>query len=65
MSKLNPCPFCAGNAAVEGIRDGQRVRCHTCGAAGPAVFHGPGGWAKCTDDAIAAWNRRVPIDGAP
>ncbi|QDP53730.1 MAG: hypothetical protein GOVbin7759_17 [Prokaryotic dsDNA virus sp.] len=61
--ELKPCPFCGGEAALIGIRDGQQVSCKgkprvPCFAKGPAVFHGPKGWAACEAEAIAAWNTR-------
>lgn len=61
---LKPCPFCGGKATVIGIRDGRQVSCIgqprvPCFAKGPAVYHGPGGWAQCEIDVIAAWNTRT------
>lgn len=60
---LLPCPFCGGEAGLVGIRDGYMVACKAgtpCFARGPSIFHGPGGWDVCQQDAIAAWNTRTP-----
>jgi len=58
--KLAPCPFCGeSNTRVNYIRDGYRIGCNNCGAAGGARHHG-----KITDPpaevrAAEAWNRRT------
>ena len=58
MSKLKPCPFCGGEAAIynyEKMLTGQykMVECKTC--------HCTSEKFKKVEDAIAAWNTRKPI----
>lgn len=59
LGDLAPCPFCGHASKLTSIRDGKRVECPSCLCAGPAVFHGRGGWDACKADAIAAWNKRA------
>lgn len=53
MTKLKPCPFCGGEAAIEGIQY-FIVKCTECGA----ETRGDKPKAR----AIAQWNRRVGDD---
>lgn len=58
MSKLKPCPFCGGEAAIynyEKMLTGQykMVECKKC--------HCTSEKFKKVEDAIAAWNTRKPI----
>lgn len=53
---LLPCPHCGGNHIRSGhIRDGRSIGCRDCGASVHAFQ--PDAEAR----AIAAWNRRVPV----
>ena len=54
------CPFCGGeNCTAQYIRDGRRVVCHDCGAAGPSEFNGRDDQPSATERAIEKWNRRA------
>ena len=59
MSKLKPCPFCGGEAAIynyEKMLTGQykMVECKKC--------HCTSEKFKKVEDAIAAWNTRKPME---
>lgn len=51
MSELIPCPFCAGEARIFGMKTMSLVGCTSCGCV-TAVF-------GTVDEAVEAWNRRV------
>jgi hypothetical protein len=52
MSDLLPCPFCGGEASFK--PRSFKASCDRCGA------HVPNG-AVSSNEAIAAWNTRVPV----
>lgn len=59
MPERSECPFCGSDGArARPIRDGFRVICGACGAAGPPVFHGPGGPQATVAEAEAMWSGR-------
>jgi Lar family restriction alleviation protein len=52
---LKPCPFCGGSAKLaSGPWTMKYVVCEVCDAEGP--------YLKGKDEAIEAWNSRVPIE---
>ena len=55
--KLNPCPFCGGEALLESVRDGIHVFCRGCGAEGPPKYHAPKSIAIAAERAVEAWNK--------
>lgn len=57
--KLEPCPFCGGEARHTFIRDGAQIFCRSCFATGPAEFHGKLGDPPVRTRAASAWNRRA------
>lgn len=58
-AELLPCPFCqSANVCTVWVRDGRRAHCESCGAAGPAAYHGRTSSAE--ERAIQGWNRRAP-----
>ena len=65
MSELKPCPFCGGDAVLDGRSDDVRVRCEVgCQAEGPTFyFHSEDYDAieKAESDARDAWNRRAAL----
>ncbi len=65
MSALKPCPFCGGEAVVDGKSDDVRVRCTGCNTLGRSIGFDPDDDADIEDaerDAVAAWNRRAPVE---
>ena len=59
MTKLKDCPFCKGKALVingvsKAMVDKIRCVCNECWAGT--------NWYKAEEEAIAAWNRRVPLE---
>ena len=64
MSELLPCPFCGGDAVLDGSSDDVRVRCETgCQAIGRAFYFDSDdddAIKKAESDAVEAWNRRTP-----
>lgn len=52
MNDLKPCPFCDGIARIREMPTFVHVGCDSCHAAGPAH--------RTLEQAVAAWNRRVP-----
>jgi Lar family restriction alleviation protein len=56
MNKLLPCPFCGGEAETfEASEDSFSILCTGCGVETPYLPY--------LTEAIAAWNRRVILDG--
>lgn len=67
--KLSPCPFCGDRDELETDDDGGSnvdvfVRCHGCGAQGPATRVGcrddDDGEIDLESEAIELWNQRTP-----
>lgn len=53
--ELKPCPFCGPSVRKPVLHKGKGVKCHTCGAWGPA-------WEKPDG---SEWNRRADLVPAP
>ncbi len=58
MADLLPCPFCGGEARVEGGKWWPHVECDTCLAqSGDVRDHDAHPGVQSCDEAVAAWNR--------
>ena len=60
--KLLPCPFCGGKARWRYRKPIGWVMCKKCGASSATVSDNYEE-ADCQQEAIAAWNSRVILDG--
>lgn len=61
MSEIMKCPFCWGDAHIQGhgySTAEYRVYCETCGCSTKM-------WSESKDKAIAAWNRRAQPKNEP
>lgn len=54
--KLKPCPFCGGNAILNGLGFSHSVYCEDCGA----NIHGTGGMLDKLY-LVEVWNKRVEL----
>ena len=62
MSELKPCPFCGGEAEMQNYITEGTVWCSTCRAT-VTRRHGRDGESGFYE-AIAAWNRRAPVEAS-
>ena len=55
---LDPCPFCGGEAVLDGKSESARGRCLKCGAEGAPAFLEGDDCDRCEAEAAEKWNRR-------
>lgn len=62
--KLNPCPFCGGEADFDGHSESCNARCLKCGAIGPRSHFDPEDDTQIEEserEARAGWNARAAL----
>jgi len=55
MEKLKPCPFCGGEATIQGSEKGK-----CCWAMCGGCLSARGGNCATEEEAVEAWNKRYP-----